>query len=140
MQGIGLHLETAKFPVMDGEEEEMVNEGMYGKAISLHLKDMLSQVGYDIPFVCCEDWGWWVEIKGFPLAFGLCVYCWENEPGKVAEYVIMSSITDDKKWSWKKFNMISTTDIVSKLMDDVESIMKNDKDVKVIGRVDDFPL
>jgi len=140
MKGICVHLKTAKFPVMDGEKEEMVNEGMYGKAISLHLKEMLSRVGYDVPLVCCEDWGWWVEVKGFPFVLGLCVYCSENEPGKIAEYAIMSSITDEKKWSWKKLGMINTTEIVGKLMDNVESIMRDDKDIQVIGRVDDFPL
>lgn len=140
MQGVGLHLKTAKFPVMDGEEEEMVNEGLYGKAISLHLKETLSGVGYHVPFVCCEDWGWWVEIKGFPFAIGLCVYCFENEPGTLAEYAIMSSVTGEQKWSWKRFRRVRTTEMVGKLMDDVESIMKNDKDVQVIGRVDEFPL
>ena len=126
--------------VMDGEKEEMVNEGMYGKAIALHLKEILSAAGYDVPFVCCEDWGWWVEIKGFPFVLGLCVYCWENEPGKVAEYAIMCNIEQERKWSWKKFRMISTIGIVGDLMGKVETAMRNDKAVQVIGRVDDFPM
>ena len=139
MKGICLHLKTAKFPIMDGETNEMVNERTYGKAISLHLKDSLSRLGYSVPFICCEDWGWWVEITNFPFVLGLCIYCWENEPGMIAEYAIMSSIRDERKWSWTKFRMVNTVEIVGGIMDDVENVMRSDKDIQVIGRLDHFP-
>ena len=140
MKGICVHLKTAKFPVMDGERDEMINEGMYGKAISLHLQRTLAQRGYDMPDVVAEDWGWWVTVGGAPFGLGLCVYCWDDTSDVPVEYAIMSSVTKDRIWSWRKFRMIDAVPVVTKLMDDVEDIMNTDPEVEVIGRTDEFPM
>ena len=52
----------------------------------------------------------------------------------------MCNIQQERKWSWKKFKMISTIGIVDDLIGKIEAAMRNDKDVQVIGRVDDFPM
>ena len=40
-----LLIETKKFPVLKGEQEEIVNEGMYGKALCTYLQAKLPLVG-----------------------------------------------------------------------------------------------
>jgi len=67
-----IHIRSAKFPVLLGEKEELVNEGMYGKALAEYLQAKLRDRGYDAPFICCEDWGWWVELRA-PFTFGVCI-------------------------------------------------------------------
>lgn len=75
MDEIGLnpfiHIQSAKFKILPGEEEEFVNEGTYGKSLAEYLQAQLTQYGYDVPFFCCEDWGWWIELKGQPFVLGL---------------------------------------------------------------------
>jgi hypothetical protein len=56
-----IHIRSSKFPILPGEKEELVNNGMYGKALAEYLQAKLRNRGYDAPFVCCEDWSW----KGF---------------------------------------------------------------------------
>ena len=56
-----LLIETKKFPVLEGEKEELVNEGMYGKALCAYLQVKLLLVGIQVPFFCNEDWGWWLQ-------------------------------------------------------------------------------
>ena len=68
-----IHIRSAKFPILPGEREELVNEGMYGKALAQYLQGKLRERGYAAPFICCEDWGWWVELKAAPVAFGVCI-------------------------------------------------------------------
>ena len=62
---------SAKFPVLPEEDGELVNEGTYGKALAQYLEARLKERGYDSPFICCEDWGWWVQIRGQPFTLGL---------------------------------------------------------------------
>ena len=56
-----LHIRSAKFPILPGEREEVLNPGTFGKAFAQYLQHELVRLGYRIPFVCSEDWGWWVE-------------------------------------------------------------------------------
>jgi hypothetical protein len=51
-------IRSSKFPILPSEKEELVNEGMYGKALAVFLQAQRTDRGYDAPFVCCEDWGW----------------------------------------------------------------------------------
>jgi hypothetical protein len=59
-----IHIKSAKFPVLPGEEDELVNGGTYDKALAQYVHSELKKRSYRIPFICCEDWGWWVEIEG----------------------------------------------------------------------------
>ena len=58
-----IHIKFAKFPVLPGEEQELYNEGTYGKALAQYLESRLKERSYDVPFIGCEDWGWWVAVR-----------------------------------------------------------------------------
>ena len=53
-----LLIETQKFPILEGEDEDIANERMYGKALCNYLQSELPRVGVSVPFFCNEDWGW----------------------------------------------------------------------------------
>jgi hypothetical protein len=50
-------IRSSAFPILPGEEGELVNEGTWGKALAVYLQSRLQERGYDAPFICCEDWG-----------------------------------------------------------------------------------
>ena len=52
-----IHIRSRKFPVLPGEREELINDGLYGRAVAQYLQAKLGERGYDAPFFCCEDWG-----------------------------------------------------------------------------------
>lgn len=45
----------AKFPILPGEADEFVCEGMYGKALAGYLADRLKERGYESLGYSCED-------------------------------------------------------------------------------------
>jgi hypothetical protein len=97
-----IHIKSAKFPILPGEEDELVSEGTYGKALARYLEARLKDRGYDVPFICCEDWGWWVEIRGQPFSLGLCVYKFAEE---TQELCFTISREPGRRWSWTRFLM-----------------------------------
>jgi hypothetical protein len=137
--GAFIHIRSTKFPILPGEEEELVNKGMYGKALAVYLQAKLAERGYDSSFVVCEDWGWWVDLKGFPFAFGVCVYSHPDENGPV-EFVCTDGAPGPRKWSWKKFGYIETGPFAKKLIADLVAILETDSDVEIIGISDEFPF
>jgi len=133
-----IHIRSSKFPVLPGEKEELVNDGMYGKALAEYLQAKLTERGYLAPFVCCEDWGWWVQLKSAPFSFGVCIYSGPEE-GPV-EFVCTDGATGPRKWSWKRFRFVDTTPWVQKLHDDLLAIFRADGDVEILGISDEFPF
>jgi hypothetical protein len=90
-----IHVRSDKFPILPGEDEEIINEGMYGKALAEYLQKELTEVGYTVPFVCAEDWGWWVELSTDPIRSGVSIYALpETDP---IEYVCTDGFVKDKK-------------------------------------------
>jgi len=134
-----LHIKSAKFPILPGETEELVNEGTYGKALAEYLEAHLKQKGYEIPFICCEDWGWWVEIKGQPFALGCCVYGASDATDK-QELCVTISRDAERRWSWLRFRFVDTTARVEQLFRDLKSILSNDPEIELLGCPEDFPL
>lgn len=134
-----IHIRSAKFPILPGEEEELVNEGMYGKALAEYLQVKLKDLGYNAPFVCCEDWGWWVELKDAPFAFGVCIYCGPDVDG-VLDLFCTDGATALKKWSWRKFGFIETTPWAQKLHQDLVSIFQSDADITIVSTSLDEPF
>lgn len=49
-----LHIRSQKVPILPSEEDELVNDGMYGKSLALYLQSRLQDRGYMAPFICCE--------------------------------------------------------------------------------------
>lgn len=134
-----IHIHSDKFPILPGEEKELVNEGMYGKALALYLQEKLSERGYAIPFVCCEDWGWWVELKGAPFVFGVRIYCHPEAHGTKDLYCT-GGTTTRRKWSWRRFRFVDTMPWVKKLHEDLIAIFRADSEVKVINTSLDGPF
>jgi hypothetical protein len=134
-----IHIRSPKFPILPGEKEELVNDGMYGKALALYLQEKLKARGYDAPFICCEDWGWWVELKNTPFTFGVCIYCGPKEDG-VLDLFCTDGATANRKWSWSRFRFIDTTLWVAKLHEDLVSIFQADSDVDLVSTSLDSPF
>ncbi len=75
------HIRTSKFPILPGESEEIVNPDTFGKAFTEYLQASLIARNWNVPFVCCEDWGWWVEIKLKNTSIGLLCGRGKEKPG-----------------------------------------------------------
>jgi hypothetical protein len=134
-----IHIKSDRFLPLPDEENEMVNEGMYGKALSVFLQEQLKKLGYDAPFYCCEDWGWWIELKGFPFTFGVCIYSSDRNE-EIMEYAVTDGALTKKKWSWKKFGFIETEFYSEKLFHDLQAIVEKNDGMEMIGISDDFPI
>jgi hypothetical protein len=134
-----IHIRSSKFPILPGEKEELVNEGMYGKALAQYLQRKLKEHGYDASFFCCEDWGWWVDLKGAPFAFGVCIYCGPERKG-LLDFYCTDGATAPKVWSWRKFKFIDTTAWTTKLHSDLVAIFRSDPEVEVVSTELDSPF
>ncbi len=134
-----IHIRSARFPILPGEKEELVNEGMYGKALAEYLQSKLQERGYAAPFVCCEDWGWWVELKTAPFTFGVCIYCGPDREGPLDLFCTDGAMAR-KKWSWRRFRFVDTTPYVNKLHEDLVSIFRADSEVQVLATDLDSPF
>jgi hypothetical protein len=134
-----IHIKSAKFPILPGEEDELVNPGNYGKSFAQYLAREVGSRGYDAAFICCEDWGWWVELRGQPFTLGLCIY---GSPSLDQNHELCVSLSTEpgKIWSWRKLRFIDTTPYVSKLFHDLDKLLTEDIDIEIIGYPEEFPL
>ncbi len=133
-----IHIRSSQFPAQPGEDAELVNEGMYGKALASYLQTKLSDRGYDAPFICCEDWGWWVELKTAPFAFGVCVYSRPNDDGPL-DFACTAGTTGPRIWSWRKFRYVDTSPWANQLHDDLLAIFQADPDIEIVEVSAEFP-
>jgi hypothetical protein len=134
-----IHIKSSKFPILPGEKEELVNDGMFGKALAEYLQAKLTDRDYNAPVVCCEDWGWWVELKIAPFGFGVCIYSGPEEDGPV-DFVCTDGAIGPRKWSWKRFRFVDTSPWVEKLHADLMGIFQADEGVELVGISDEFPF
>jgi hypothetical protein len=134
-----IHIRSTRFPILPGEKAELVNEGMYGKALAEYLKGKLTDHGYFSPFVCCEDWGWWVEIRGAPFASGVCIYSSIHDD-QLTDFVCAVDPAEDRKWSWHRFRFVDASSWVLRLSTDLVKIFQDDTDIQVVGVYKEFPL
>ncbi len=104
---------------------------MYGKAVAQYLQAKLKDRGYDVPFYCCEDWGWWVELKNAPFAFGVCIYCNQERDGPL-DFFCTAGVHGRRKWSWKQFRFVDTAPWAEKLHGDLIAIFRADPEVQLI--------
>ena len=130
---------SAKFPILPGEAEELVNEGTYGKALAQYLETKLKEREYEVPFICCEDWGWWVEVRGQPFTLGLCVYG-GPDLAETHELCVRISTEPGRRWSWSRFRFIDTTSRVEQLLMDLKETFSKDGEVQILGYPEDYPL
>lgn len=133
-----IHITSSPFTVLPGEAEELVNDRTYGKALAQYLQSKLSERGYSVPFVCCEDWGWWVEIQGQPFTLGICIYGFSDENGNL-ELCLTLNVEPGRRWSWSRFRLIDTTPRIELLLNDLnEVLMEDDRIVFEYSEI--FPL
>ena len=148
---------------MENESDVLCNDGIYGKALSEYLQFQLEKLGYSVPWVVCEDWGWYVpaELAGFRMA--LCVYGFprENDETATAIYAkqggpptepnrqpagiplslcVQVDTQPRKYWDWRRFRRIDRSELVAKLNRDLLTVLQNDSNIKVVRCVDAFPI
>jgi hypothetical protein len=134
-----IHVRSSKFPILPGEEAELVNDGFYGKAFAEYLQARLIERGYKVPFVCCEDWGWWVHLKGQPFELGLCVV--GHAMGDDAlDLCVQVSAEPERRWSWTRFRFIDRAPRVNQLNKDLREIVESDPEIEVLNYSAEFPL
>lgn len=134
-----IHIRSPKFPVLPGEEKELVNPEMYGKAVAQYLQEKLRDRGYEVPFFCNEDWGWFVKLKDAPFDFGVCIYCWPAKD-RPMDFFCTDSAVGPRQWSWRRFRFVDTRPWVQKLHEDMVAIFRGDPDVEVVStELNDFP-
>lgn len=91
-----LLIESKKFPIQPGEDQEITNERMYGKALCTYLQEHLPRAGVNVPFFCNEDWGWWLEVERGDFKMALCIYSDPDAEGNPEKYALMPSIDKEK--------------------------------------------
>jgi len=121
-----VHIASDKFPVQPGEDEEIVNEGLYGQALSQYLVKEMAIIGYETSFFVSEDWGWWVSIRKDKFKSGICIYCTSHPPA-LKTYAVCDA---DHGFTNRK-------DEILKLRADLLSVFQNDPDIDVKGITDD---
>jgi hypothetical protein len=139
MPGKFIHIRSSKFPILSGEDDEIVNEGMYGKALAEYLQVQLGAKSYEVPFHSAEDWGWWVELAGEPFKFGVCIHS-AAPYGKGDEFVCTEGSLKPRHWRWSKFRFVDKTDAAEKLERELIEIFESDNDIRIIGITDEFPF
>ena len=158
-----IEIDAPHLCVLEGESEELCNDGIYGKALAEYLQSHLSWIGYSVPWVVCEDWGWYVpaEIDGFRIA--ICVYGFPRQDDKTAnanyaEYggppkelysvpvgsPLSLCVTVDTQprryWDWRRFRRIDRSDVVAKLNQDLIAIFDSDSQITIVRLTAQFPL
>jgi hypothetical protein len=101
-----LLIESKKFPILPGEEAEITNARMYGRALCQYLQSKLPLAGIRVPTYCNEDWGWWLEVERGSFKMGLCIYSDPEANGDPERYTLVPAIHQAKRWSWAKFKTI----------------------------------
>ena len=140
IQNSCLKIETKKFPILQGEEEEIVNDNMYGKALCQYLESNLSNTSIEVKGYFAEDWGWLIDVKVKNFTMGLCVYSDPDANGDPEKYGIMPSIHSEKVWSWSKFKKVDVSKNVLEIIEVIESIFSNDKEISSVTKHNDFPF
>jgi len=134
-----LQVRASKWPVLDGEDQEICNPSTYGQAFAEYLEAKLGEIGYEVPFSCCEDWGWWVEINLPVRRIGLCCYR-DHDENTECDFVCSTSPPENRAWSWKRFRFVDLSEEFERLTTDLKAIFDQDPEVEYIGEFPEFPL
>jgi hypothetical protein len=95
--------------------------------------------GYEVPFICPEDWGWWVEISGNPFVTGVRVYATGSLP-ETKELCAVAAPDPGHKWSWRRFRFVEATAVSTKLQANLIEIFNEDPEIEVLGFPEGYPL
>lgn len=118
-----VEFKSKAFPAYPNEDGE-VNPGRWGKKLAEYLKTNLENYGFHAKPIYAEDWGWAIPIAN--LRFSLFVGC-----GNYSEYEngFLVFISPDKPFIQKLFKKISTVEVVNKLSEAIDTILRNNKDI-----------
>lgn len=135
-----LLIEARKFPVLPGEDQEVVNERLYGKALCQYLESVLPPAGVKVPSYCAEDWGWWLDVERGDFRMGLCIYSDPDAEKDPERYAILPSIQQARGWSWSRLRRVDKSTAVLELIAVVERVLKADPEIFAVIRHDDYPF
>ncbi len=130
-----LVMESERFPVLPGEAEKVVNEGMYGEALALYLQAALRERGFEMGAVSAEDWGWWVDVRGAEFTSGVGVYA---QPA--GRFACSCEPSQPRQWSWRKWRSVDTRQWTERLERELEALFEADPEIRVVGWTDEFPF
>ena len=126
------HLRSSKFPIQPREEEEITNPGTYGQALAEYMQKSLQARDYSVPFICCEDFGWWVEVKLERTSVGVtCIRAHEDDGP--CDFAVVAGDCE-MKWSWKHFGRVNISSELEALEKDLLDVFTKDTDIEVIAR------
>lgn len=125
----GFVISSDWFPILDEEDEEIVNPETYGKSFALYLKDAFENRGYKCPFIVCEDYGWWLEIGGFDFVTAIVLCRIEPDEPKFMGGIVPDG---DKAWSWRKFRLMKTKTVRDKIAKDLYDIFESDTEIQIL--------
>lgn len=93
-----LTIRTKKFPPMPGEADELINEGLYGKALGLHLRKELAARGIETEEPAVEDWGWYLNVRDAPVSSFIGIGRLDDD-----ELVVFIEPKRDRVFRWYRF-------------------------------------
>ncbi|MEA5474627.1 hypothetical protein VB716_10390 [Synechococcus sp. CCY9201] len=121
-----LHVRSAGLRILPGEDQELVNEGTYGKACALYLQAQLTAQGYAVPFFTCEDWGWWVEIQGLGRVCGIGIYGRALDDSDDLDLCVTVHLPSTSRWPWFGTQAQDSSPEIARLQELVRMIIEDD--------------
>jgi hypothetical protein len=133
-----LNIRTEKFPILEGEAEEIINPGTYGKSFTQYVEATLKNAGFSIPFIVCEDWGWWVEVALPAKTIGITCYR-EHEENRRCNFSCAPSVAKGKVWSWRKFRRVDLSEQLAGIRVTLLAAFTGDPEIEVLEESEWIP-
>lgn len=127
-ENLFIHLRSPKFPLLPGEEEELINEGMFGQALALYLCENLPPSGWKVSEPVAEDWGWWLGASNGGKALDLCLRG-EGDGSGIPELAV-----------WVGTPKAKNPDAVTQLHADLLALLSADPGVEILSVSEAYPL
>jgi hypothetical protein len=141
MKPEGYWFKSSKFDIEPGEDDE-INPRMYGRQLSIWLKERLERQGYSVEDIFEEDWGRCLMCAREP--FWLWVGCGSIEDHHIAkpgdpppakEDVVWHCFATAEVFSWRRlFRKIDTVPAVSRLHADLGQILSAEPEIRLVGQ------
>ena len=115
---------SSSFPALPGEETE-VAPGRWGKRLAELLAAGLREEGWTVDELSAASWGWKLSVEN--TAFPLWLGC-GNSPGAVDGFAVF--LEPGEPSVRRLFRRIDTTEIVGRLGDSIERILRRSPEVR----------
>lgn len=135
------HLRAPRLGVLPGEDDELVNEGLYGKALCVHLGEQLAAQGWTVGPPVAEDWGWWLDVgEGRRGRLGVCIHG-RRLGDDTPELDLCVTVAPDpgarRRRSKRHEEVVQQ---VARLDADLRALFASDAEIDVLGVTDEFPF